>query len=130
MLAAPPAQPLTVAASSHRPGARAVALSLTLRTELQCGRLTGAPLVVRLPRPPARLPAGSVRLGGRPASTTFRRGLLVVGELPPAGAVCDSIIVGPLRLSIRGLANPARRGTYRVTVSHGADLYAGSLRVG
>lgn len=126
MLAAPP-QPLAVAVSSQRAGAAPVTLALTLRTELQCGRLTGAPLVVSLPRPPARVPP--VRLDGRRAAASLVRGRVVVRELPPAGAICDSIVRGKLRVTIRGLANPRRRGSYRVTVAHGAAVYAGRFRV-
>ena len=95
--------------SSARAGARPVAVTLTMRMELQCGRLVGGTLVVRLPaqeRVPATVAATAVQVAGKPAGAVTVKGHALTVAIPhPQGVMCDSIGPGKLTLILMRTAN-------------------------
>jgi hypothetical protein len=132
------AAPATATLSSSASGAKPVALALTFRSELQCGRLTGGALVLKLPRkalvPPA-IAASAVLVGGKQSAHVAVAGRLITVALPtrPQGIMtCDSIVVGLAKIVVTraaGLGNPKPRGNYTVTVTHGAETFAAPLKI-
>jgi hypothetical protein len=129
--------PATAALSPSTSGARHVALTISLRTELQCGRLMGSrTLVVTLParaRVAHAIPAAAVLVGGRAVSRVAVAGRVVTLSLPtPRGVLCDSIRMGQATIVFRpgaGLGNPPAPGVYTVRVAHGADAFAAPLEI-
>jgi hypothetical protein len=131
------AVPATTALSSSKAGAKSVTLTVSLRTELQCGRLMGSrALVVTLPakaRLPQTVAATAVMVGGSVAGQVSVAGRAVTISIPPPrGMVCDSITVGIAKivfLSTAGLGNPRAPGTYTVRVAHGKDAFVAPLKI-
>ena len=115
--------PLSVRLSSARAGARPVTVKLTVRTELQCGRLVGGTVAVRLPAAasvPRSISRNAALIGGRPsAGVTISGRTLTIAVPQPRGVICT--VIGPgqavVTLTRRaGLGNPARAGRYVVAV--------------
>jgi hypothetical protein len=135
--AAPAAGPATTALSSSKAGAKHVTLTISLTTELQCGRLMGSrTLAVTLPakvKVPATVAPAAVTVGGKAASSVSVAGRAVTISLaPPRGMMCDSITTGLAKivfLPAAGLGNPRAPGTYTVRVAHGNDAFAAPLKI-
>jgi hypothetical protein len=132
-----PATSGSVVMSTHKAGAAHVALTLSLRTELQCGRLTGTrALVLTLPakeRVPSTIAADSVLIGSKAAGRVSVAGhVITISPAPPRGMLCDSIKVGVARVSIlpaAGLGNPKATGAYTARLTHGSDAWVLPLRI-
>jgi hypothetical protein len=135
--AAPAADPAATALSSSKAGAKHVVLTISFRTELQCGRLMGSrTLAVTLPakvKVPATVAPAAVTVGGKAVSSVGVAGRAVTISLPPPrGMMCDSITTGLTKivfLPAAGLGNPRAPGTYAVRVVHGADAFAAPLKI-
>ena len=135
--AAPAAAPATAALSSSKAGATHVALTVSLTTELQCGRLTGSrTLVLTLPargRVATTIPAAAVTVGGRAVSAVRVSGRAVTISLPlPRGVVCSSIRTGIAKVVLSpaaGIANPPSAGRYAVRIEHGGETFAAPLAI-
>jgi hypothetical protein len=127
----------TARLSTSRPGARPVALVVTFRTELRCGRFAHDALSIRLParaRVPAAVPASAVSVGQRRAARVRVAGDVLTVELaaPKGVATCMVISEGPVTVAVSraaGLGNPPRAGAYRLTVLDGAQTYVAPLAV-
>ncbi len=121
---AQPFQPsATITASSYKHGAKPVALTYTLRYEMQCGSPgTG---IVKLTFPPQvavpRVSAADVLLDGKAAPRVRRVGSTLQISLPPQPQImCDVIGMGTLTVTITkaaGLANPKAPGVYAFPVT-------------
>lgn len=127
---------VTATLSNVHAGARPVVLTLALRTELQCGRLIGGALVVRLPaqeRVPATVAATAVLVGGKPAGAVAVAGHTLTVSIPrPPGVMCDVIGPGTVRLVLTravNLGNPKAAGTYPLVVSRGAQQFKTTLKI-
>jgi hypothetical protein len=138
--AAPSPSPLassaSVSVSSRRAGERPVALTLTLRYEMQCGYPGSGTLIVKLPAQeqlPASFAAGSALLDGKRAGVTLAAGKELRVALPARpGVMCDVIGPGKLTLvltKVARLGNPARAGTYSVTASVGSRTFHAALAI-
>jgi hypothetical protein len=126
---------MTVTASPHAAGARGVRLTVTLRYEMQCGYPGAGALVVTFPRAvklPARFPAASVRLAGRPVVARVRGRKVTVRVGPHKGLMCDLIGPGSLKLAFTQaakLANPGQAGSYRFTATHHERAFTAMLAI-
>lgn len=107
-------------------GARPAALTVAVRTELQCGRPRPGTVLVRLPQAmhvPASIPRSAVHVGARTAASVSLAGhVAAIGVPRPAGLLCDSLAPGTLTVSFAraaGLGNPTRAGSYTVGVTVG-----------
>jgi hypothetical protein len=127
---------VTATLSSAHAGARPVAVTLAVRTELQCGRLLGGTLVVRLPtqeRMPAKVAAGAVLVAGKPAAAVAMTGHTLVVSVPrPPVMMCD--VIGPGTVTIvltrtANFGNPKTAGKYPLTVARGALLFKTQLTI-
>jgi hypothetical protein len=115
--------PLSVTLSNARAGARPVAVKLTIRAELQCGRLVGGTVAVRLPAA-ARLPRSisrtAVLVGGRPSAGVAVAGrTLTISVAQPAGVICTVIAPGRALVTLTraaGFGNPPHAGRYLFSV--------------
>jgi hypothetical protein len=123
--------PAIAALSSAKAGAKHVTLTVSLTTELQCGRL-----VVTLPakaKVAQSIPAAAVLVGGKAASSVSVAGRAVTISLAaPHGMMCDSIRTGIAKvvlMPLAGFVNPAAPGTYTVRVVHGSETFAAPLKV-
>jgi hypothetical protein len=123
--------------SSARAGARPVAVTLTMHMELQCGRLIGGALVVRLPaqeRVPATVAATAVQVGGKPAGAVAVKGHILTVSVPrPRGMMCDSIGPGKLTLVLTraaNLGNPMSAGKYPLVIARGNEQFKTMLAIG
>ena len=132
----PPLDSLTATLSSAHAGARPVALTLAIRTELQCGRLNGGALVVRLPvqeRMPATVAARAVLVGGKPSGAVAVAGHTLTVSIPrPRGMMCDVIGPGTVTLVLTrsaNLGNPKHAGTYPLVVARGAQQFKTTLTI-
>jgi hypothetical protein len=112
-----------VSMSNASAGARPVALSISLPTELRCGRITAGSLILVLPRAmrvPRSIARGGVRVSGRVVgSVGTKRSTVVVRLMRPTGSTCYSIVRGVARLQFTrraGLGNPLRAGSFGFTV--------------
>jgi hypothetical protein len=126
----------TAVSSPRAAGAKRAALALAFRSDLQCGRLMGGPVMVTLPRQvhvPAVIAASSVLVGTRAARSVAVSGHVITIALPvPRGAICDSITMGLARIGFAhaaGLANPKSAGTYAVRMRHGGETFAAALEI-
>jgi hypothetical protein len=130
-------RPATAALSSSKTGAKHVMLTVSLTTELQCGRLMGSrTLVVTMPakaKVAQAIPAAAVLVGGKAASRVSVAGRAVTISLAvPHGMICDSIRTGIAKvvfMPVAGFANPAAPGTYTVRVVHGNETFAAPLTI-
>jgi hypothetical protein len=113
----------TAVLSSAAAGARPVALTIRLHTELQCGRFTATSLAVSLPSsmrvPPISKTAVTVS-GKAPASvSTTGEHVVIRTAVPKPGPTCD--VIGPGVVAIKfarpaGLGNPPHAGSYTFSV--------------
>jgi hypothetical protein len=139
LLAAPAAlgsNPATATLSSSAAGAKSVRMTIALHTELQCGRLTGGPLVVTFPRQvhvPGQIAAASVLIGSRASRSVTVAGHVVTVAMPiPRGVMCDSIGPGIAKVTFTrasGLANPASAGAFAVKLRHGSETFAAAFKI-
>jgi hypothetical protein len=103
-------------------GARPAALRLTLRTELQCGRLRGGPVIVVFPaaeRMPTTLQAGDVLVNGKALDASLTGHVVSIALPKTTGVTCD--VIGPGTVSVvftkaANLGNPMASGTYHVSL--------------
>jgi hypothetical protein len=127
----------TAALSTSQAGAKRVTLTISLRTELRCGRLAGSgPLVLGLPAKAhvaSAMPATAVLVGGKAAGRVVVAGhTLTVSLPPPRGMMCDTIRMGIAKVVVlpaAGFANPKAPGAYTVTVRHGSETFAAPLTI-
>jgi hypothetical protein len=126
----------TVALSSSRAGARPVALTVALRTELQCGRLRGRSLSVRLPaqaRVPDSIPASTVLVGGVQAARVEVSGhTLAIALRRPKAPICTTIAFGTAKIVVTRaarLGNPKAPGPYALAVYLGRAVTTAKLRI-
>lgn len=127
----------TAALSSSKAGAKHVTMTVSLTTELQCGRLMGSrTLVVTLPakaRIAKTVPATAVLVSGKAVSQVAVAGrVLTLSLAPPSGMMCDSITTGIAKVVVgatAGLRNPAAPGGYTVRVVHGGESFAAPLKI-
>jgi hypothetical protein len=126
---------LSVGVSNSHPAARPVALKLKFGSELQCGQPVGPPLTVTLPaaeRVPRKIaPSTVVVNGGKPSSVTVAGRMLTI-RIPRPEVLCD--VIGPGTIAITftrasNLGNPARIGTYHVSVHRGTQVVTGTLAI-
>jgi hypothetical protein len=123
--------------STSKAGAKAVTLTVALNTELQCGRLRGGALVLRLPaqaRLPGAIAASAVLVGGKASGRVAVDGhSLRISLPPPRGTMsCDSIRQGVVKIvvaSAAGLGNPRAPGTYTVRLTRGSETFAAPLKI-
>jgi len=135
--AATPAASGSVLLSTHKAGAAHVAVTISLRTELQCGRLMGTrALVLTLPareRVPSTIAADAVLIGSKAAGRVSVTGhVITISPAPPRGMLCDSIKVGVAKVSIlpaAGLGNPKASGAYTARLTHGSESWILPLRI-
>jgi hypothetical protein len=103
-------------------GARPAALRMSLRTELQCGRLGGGPIIVVFPaaeRMPEALQDGDVLVNGKALGAVLMGHVVSIALPKTIGVTCDAI--GPGTVSVvftkaAGLGNPLAPGTYHVSL--------------
>jgi 1,6-anhydro-N-acetylmuramate kinase len=121
---AQPMQPsAAITASSYRHAAKPVALTYTLRYEMQCGSPGTGVLKLTFPAQVAVRPvsAADVLLDGKPAPAVKRLGSALQVSLPPQPQImCDVIGMGTLTVTITkaaGFANPKTPGVYAFPVT-------------
>lgn len=132
-----PNQPATTATlSSHRPGAKPVALTVTVHYEMICGQPGPGTAIVTLPtavRVPSSIASSAVLVNGKPAPAVGVSGHDVSVALPRRkGITCDSIGPGALTLTLTksaGLGNPASTGTYTIRVKHKTQSFRASVDI-
>lgn len=120
----------TVTLSSAAAGARNVAVTVQIPTVLQCGRPTGVPVEITLPRaermPPA-IVASMVRVNGVPPSKLTTAGRVVTVSLPVRrGITCLSLVDGMMKITFApgaALGNPSSAGTYSFAIRQGRTAY-------
>lgn len=126
-----------VALSSSAPGARPVALTLTLSYEMQCGYPGPGPVTVDLPATEhvsATLAPSRVLVDGLPAHSVAISGRVVtIGLAPPPQVMC--MVIGMGRLTVlftrsAGLGNPVRPGTYTVAATRATSRFAARFTIG
>jgi hypothetical protein len=135
-IAIQPVGSLVAQAVPAQHGVRPAALRLTFRTELQCGRLGGGPIVVVFPaaeRMPMSLHAGDVRVNGAALDASVTGHVVAIALPKTTGLTCD--VIGPGTLSIvftkaAGLGNPEAAGTYRVSLRVRGNVAAAPFAVG
>jgi hypothetical protein len=117
----------TASAAPARAGARPAALTLTLSTELKCGRLGPGVVLVTLPaavRVPSTLHRSRVRVNGRvPAAVKVTGHVVVLTEPPLKGLTCDVLAPGRLKVVFTRAAafgNPLEPGRYPIAIRAGA----------
>jgi hypothetical protein len=126
----------SVSLSSNRAGARPVALTVALRTELQCGRLRARSVSVRLPAParvPESIPASAVLVGGVQAARVEVSGhTLAIALRRPKAPICTTIAFGTAKIVVTRaarLGNPKAPGTYALAVYLGRAVTTAKLRI-
>ena len=126
---------MAVTVSNHRHGARPVTLILRFNGLVQCGTVAGSPLVLTLPaqaRVPGTIPPQAVLVNGLRAGRVAVSGrrLTITPKHPPV--VCTVLMNGPIVLALtRGarIGNPARAGTYVLTVRRGTTTVRGTMAI-
>lgn len=126
----------TVTLSSHKAGAKPVAMTIHIVAPLRCGLPFGSPVVVSLPRasfvPPA-IAGSAVLLNGKQSSkVTVSARSVTVGIPAVHGMMCDSITDGHevvMFTMAAKLGNAQKPGTYAVKVRRGSSTYAASVTV-
>jgi hypothetical protein len=132
----PLASSASISVSSSRAGERPVALTLTLRYEMQCGYPGSGSLTVKLPAQeqlPASFSSASALLDGSRVAVAVAAGKQLRVELPARPHVmCDVIGPGKLTLAFTKaarLGNPAKAGTYSVSAQAGSRSFNATLRI-
>jgi hypothetical protein len=136
-LASNPASEASAVVVPAKLGAKNVTLTVSLRTELRCGRLAGTKaLVLALParaHVPSAIPASAVLIGGRAAGKVGVAGhTLTVAPAPPRGVMCDSIRVGVVKIVVlpaAGLGNPRLPGAYVLRLTYGPGIFPLPVRL-
>lgn len=127
---------VAVTLSTTRAGARSVTVTVSLRTELQCGRLVGGSLVLGLPaeeQVPRTIAAAAVRVGRQASGAVSVRGHALTVTVPRAtGVLCD--VIGPGRVDVvltrtANVGNPGRRARYAITVRRGQLLLKATFTI-
>ncbi len=120
----------SVTLSSSAAGAQDVGLTVQIPTVLQCGRPTGVPVALTLPRAvqmPRAIPVSAVRVNGVPASKVVVASRVVTVSLPiHRGITCFSLIEGKMKITIApsaALGNPSSAGTYAFGIRQGKTAY-------
>ena len=120
----------TVTLSSATAGASNVALTVQIPTVLQCGRPTGTPVVLTLPRAarvPRAIATSAVRVNGVPPSKVAVTGNVVTVGLPAhKGITCFALVDGMMKLTFAPSAafgNPPGAGTYAIGIRQGKTVY-------
>ena len=120
----------TVTLSSATAGASNVALTVQIPTVLQCGRPTGVPVAITLPRAerlPRAVVASTVRVNGVPPSKITMAGRVVTVSLPVRrGITCFSLVDGMMKITFAPSAafgNPSSAGTYSFGIRQGKTAY-------
>lgn len=135
--AAAPSGSVAVGLSSHRAAARSVTVTLRLRYEMQCGNPGPGRLVVSFPagmHVPKRIAAAHVLLAGKPVPAVSVSETRVTITLPrPQGIQC--MVIAPGRTSVvfvpaAGIGNPAKAGTYPLSVRKGALVMRTRFAIG
>ena len=127
---------VTATLSNAHAGARPVALTLAVHTELQCGRLVGGALTVRLPaqeRVPATVATAAVLVAGKPAAAVAVAGHTVtISILRPHIVMCDVIGPGTVTITLTraaNLGNPKTAGSYPIVVARGNQQFKTQLKI-
>lgn len=135
-VASSPASEASAAVSPSKPGAKNVTLTVSLRTELRCGRLAATKaLVLALPgaHVPSAIAASAVLIGGRAAGKVAVAGhTLTISPAPPRGVVCNSIRVGVVKIVVlprAGLGNPRVPGAYILRLTYGPGIFPLPVRL-
>lgn len=135
-LAADPTNASTATLSTSAAGAKPVAITISLHTELQCGRLIGGAVVATFPRQvrlPSVIAAANVLVGTRAARSVAVAGRVVTIAMPlPRGVICASIKPGVAKIvwtRAAGIGNPKSAGTYTVRLRHGSETFAAALKI-
>jgi hypothetical protein len=127
---------VTATLSNAHAGARPVAVTLVVHAEMQCGRLFGGALIVRLPsqeRVPATVATAAVLVAGKPAGAVAVTGHTLTISLPrPRGVICD--VIGPGTATVvltrtANLGNPKAAGSYPLVVARGAEQFKTQLKI-
>jgi hypothetical protein len=126
----------SVVVSNAHAGARPVALAVSLRTELQCGRLRGGTLALIFPaavRLPPAIAASTVAVDGvRPRSVKLVQRTLTITMPLPTGVMCNVIGPGTVKILVsRGalIGNPMSAGTYDLGVRYRAETLQAKLKI-
>ncbi|HEY4348042.1 MAG TPA: hypothetical protein VGM80_10670 [Gaiellaceae bacterium] len=134
--AAVPQRSVSVLTSSTKPGAKPVALMLSLTYEMQCGNPGRTPLTLTLPSQmtaPAKLSRSEVLLNGKPAKSAVIHGSKVTITIEqPQFLTCDVIGMGTLKVVIlkkAGLGNPKKPGIYGFPIEIGPIKGTPMLRI-
>jgi len=121
----------TVTLSSTAAGAQNVAVTVQIPTVLQCGRPTGVPVAITLPRAermPRAIVAAMVRVNGVPPSKLTTVGRVVTVSLPVRkGITCFALVDGLMKITFApgaALGNPSSAGTYAFGVRQGRTAYS------
>ena len=126
----------TAAAEPATAGAQDVRLTITLRTELQCGRPRGASVIVVLPQAmtvPTALAHAHVLVGGHsPKRVAVSDHVVSIALAPTSGVTC--FVLAPGRITVEfepaaGLGNPHAPGRYRVSIRNGGASGVAQLTV-
>jgi hypothetical protein len=129
----------TAVESDATPGARPIALTIRLHTELQCGRFTPTSITVSLPpsmRVPASVSKDTVKVARKTAASVRTSGTRVLIHIAPpkTSLICDAIGPGVVAIKftrLAGLGNPPHAGFYAFSVAtapHGSSWH-GTLSV-
>jgi hypothetical protein len=126
-----PSGEATVTLSSTAAGAQNVALTVQIPSVLECGRPTGVPVALTLPRAarmPSAIPVSAVRVNGVPASKVAVLGRTVTVTLPVhRGITCFALIEGRMKIAFApsaALGNPSSAGTYAFGIRQGRTAYS------
>ncbi len=129
-----PTSRLTVAASSDRAGTHPVRLTLSFRTELQCGNPFGL-WRVTLPAAehvPAAIGPARVTVNGRLAVKVGVIANRVTVTVARPQVLCDVIAPGKVTfvfMPAAGLGNPKHSGRYPITVERASVAARGILTI-
>jgi hypothetical protein len=120
----------TVTLSSSAAGAQDVAVTVQIPTVLQCGRPTGVPVAITLPRAervPGAIVASTVRVNGVSPSRIAMAGRVVTVTLPVRrGITCLALVDGMMKIAFApgaALGNPSSAGTYTFAIRQGRTAY-------
>jgi hypothetical protein len=126
---------LTVGLSTSHAGSRPVALKLKFVSTLECGRPIGPPLVVNLPPAegvPQKIAASAVLVNGSAAESVALSNRVVTIKVARPEVICMVLSRGPVTIAFTRaarLGNPARPGTYRVSVHRGTQNVSGTFTI-
>ncbi|HXR12956.1 MAG TPA: hypothetical protein VN770_11710, partial [Gaiellaceae bacterium] len=120
-----PMQPATTASlSSHKAGAKPVALTVKVHYEMVCGQPGPGKAVLTLPAQadvPAKIDRSAVLVNGTPSPSVTVSGHAVSIAMPLKRPGVTCMVVGPGTLTLTltraaGIGNPTAAGTYTIRV--------------